>query len=46
MPWNCVKQNVDSVLETDWLYLSVVFWNSFLLQNMSQIFIVVKALLR
>ena len=25
MPWNCVKQNVDSVLETDWLYLSIVF---------------------
>ena len=25
MPWNCVKQNVDSVLETAWLYLSIVF---------------------
>ena len=25
MPCNCVKQNVDSVLETAWLYLPIVF---------------------
>ena len=39
------EQNVDSVLETAWLYLSIVF-GIILLHNISQIFIVVKALLR
>ena len=46
MPWNCVKQNVNSVLETDWLYLPIVFGMVVLLHNMSKAFIVVKVLLR
>ena len=42
---NCVKQNVGSVLETDWKYLSIVFRRVALLHNMPEAFIVVKALL-
>ena len=34
MPRNCVKQNVDSVLETAWLYLFIVFGMVALLHNM------------
>ena len=40
-----MKQDVGSVLETDWKYLSIVFRRVALLHNMPEAFIVVKALL-
>ena len=40
-----MKQNVDSVLKTYWLLFFIVFGMVVLLHSMSQVLVVVKALL-